>query len=69
MAHTFLVLVPLCAVKYIPRANRPIKSWDLKRCVQVRVSRQLCGAVAKFELDFLGRDLAKPLVSMAPRAG
>jgi len=57
------VLVPLWAIYYVPRFNRPRRSWTVKRCVRVRWSKRLCSLVARCEIDYLGRDLSKPLVS------
>ena len=42
---------------YLPRHNRPRKSWSLQRCLRVRWSRRLCGVVARCEMDYLGRNL------------
>ncbi|KAL1405115.1 hypothetical protein Q8F55_008738 [Vanrija albida] len=55
---TLLVLVPLWTLLYLPRANRPRRSWTLKRCLRVRWSRRLCAVVARCEIDYLGRDLS-----------
>lgn len=61
--HAIFFVVPMSTIKYIRPQNRPVKDWSLRRCLRVRISRQVCGAVAKFELDFLGRDLSRTMVS------
>lgn len=65
---TLLVLVPLWTLLYLPRANRPRRSWTLKRCLRVRWSRRLCAVVARCEIDYLGRDLSVDLVRLTSRS-
>ncbi|OXH26602.1 endoplasmic reticulum protein [Cryptococcus neoformans] len=61
---TLLFLLPLWSLLYLPRSNRPRRSWTLQRCLRVRWSRRLCGVVARCEIDYLGRDLNLDLVPM-----
>lgn len=62
MLTTLLFLLPLWSLLYLPRSNRPRRSWTLQRCLRVRWSRRLCGVVARCEIDYLGRDLNLDLV-------
>ncbi|WVQ94843.1 hypothetical protein IAU59_001926 [Kwoniella sp. CBS 9459] len=52
------ILLPSWTILYIPKSNRPRKSWTVQRCLRVRWSRLLCGLVARCEIDYLGRDLS-----------
>ncbi|ORY33389.1 Alpha/Beta hydrolase protein [Naematelia encephala] len=58
---TLFLLLPAWTLLYLPRSNRPRPSWTLKRCLRVRWSRRLCGVVARCEIDYLGRDLSRPI--------
>lgn len=63
LLYGFFVLVPLWFLWYWPRFTRPRRSWTAQRCVRVRWSRRICAAVARCEIDWLGRDLSVQLVS------
>ena len=56
-------MVPVWALYYFPRSNRPFGAWPLQRCLRVRWSRHISTVVAKCEIDYLGRNLDVPLVS------
>ncbi|EJT45302.1 endoplasmic reticulum protein [Trichosporon asahii var. asahii CBS 2479] len=58
---SLLVLVPVWALYYFPRSNRPFGAWPLQRCLRVRWSRHISTVVAKCEIDYLGRNLDVPL--------
>lgn len=68
LLKTLLLWLPLWALQYSLKRNRPRRNWNLGRCLRVRWSRSLCELVAKCELDTLGRDLSKDLVRDASEA-